>query len=76
MTTTQAGGRAGLLDRVRDLPTIPVWHKTRPSASAVLGISRDTAYLLASRGELPGAVRVGHRIVVSVPALLRALDAA
>lgn len=73
MTTTRTGGREGLLDRIRALPTVPVWHPTEPNAAAVLGVSRDSAYSLARTGQLPGVLRVGHRLVVSVPALLRAL---
>lgn len=33
-------------------------------AAKVLGVSRATAYALAARGELPGARRIGRRIVV------------
>lgn len=73
MSATRTGGREGLLDRIRTLPTVPVWHPTDPNAAAVLGVSRDTAYSLARAGELPGVLRVGHRLVVGVPALLRAL---
>jgi excisionase family DNA binding protein len=43
------------------------------SAAALLGISRATAYRLARNGELPGAIRLGHRIVVSRTALERLL---
>lgn len=38
-------------------------------AAGLLGIGRNTAYDLAKRGELPGALRLGHRIVVSRKAL-------
>ena len=35
-------------------------------AAAILGISRNLAYELAKRGELPGAIKLGQkRIVVS-----------
>ena len=44
------------------------------SAAKLLGIGRQTAYELARRGELPGALRLGHRIVVSRRALSRFLD--
>lgn len=37
---------------------------TVPEAARVLGISRDTAYALARRGDLP-TIRLGKRIVVS-----------
>jgi excisionase family DNA binding protein len=49
--------------------TIPV-----AEAARLLGISRGGAYELARRGELPGAIRLGARIVVSRRALLRAVD--
>lgn len=38
-----------------------------------LGIGRQLAYELARRGELPGAMRLGHRWVVSRVAFERAL---
>ena len=44
------------------------------SAAKLLGIGRQTAYELARRGELPGALRLGHRIVVSRHALRRFLE--
>lgn len=43
-------------------------------AARVLGISRLSAYKLANKGELPGAMRLGRRFVVSIAALNRALD--
>lgn len=33
-------------------------------AARLLGLGRQTAYDLANRGELPGAVRLGRRILV------------
>ena len=42
-------------------------------AAAALGIGRTTAYELARRGELPGALRLGRRLVVSRTALDRLL---
>jgi len=39
---------------------------TIEEAAARLGISRNSCYLLAARGELPGAIRLGKRIVVSI----------
>lgn len=47
-----------------------------PEAARLLGISRDTAYTLAARGELPGALRLGRRFVVSLPRLHEALGIA
>ena len=38
-------------------------------AAKLLGISRATAYQLANEGKLPGARRLGRRIVVSRKAL-------
>ena len=43
-------------------------------AARVLGISRQTAYNLARDGKLPGARRLGRRIVVSRRALDGFLD--
>lgn len=48
-----------------------------PEAAARLGISRDLAYSLAKRGELPGAIRLGKkRVVVSRVQLERFLEGA
>jgi excisionase family DNA binding protein len=45
-----------------------------PEAAALLGISRNLAYDLARRDELPGAIKLGQkRIVVSRAALERLL---
>lgn len=38
-------------------------------AAKLLGIGRNTAYLLAAQNKLPGARRLGRRIVVSRKAL-------
>ena len=35
------------------------------TAAKLLGIGRQTAYTLANQGKLPGALRLGRRIVVS-----------
>lgn len=35
------------------------------TAAVMLGISKNLAYDLARRGELPGAIKLGKRIVVS-----------
>ena len=49
--------------------------KTEPAtmtveeAAALLGIGRQTAYDLAARGGLPGALRLGRRWVISRKAL-------
>ena len=39
---------------------------TIEQAAARLGISRNSAYNLANRGELPGSHKLGKRIVVSI----------
>ena len=50
---------------------IPEDQRTEPatmsvrSAAQMLGIGKGLAYDLARRGELPGAMRLGGRIVVS-----------
>mgnify|MGYP000256399571 CR=1 FL=1 len=49
--------------------TVSVSH-----AAELLGIGRNLAYELAGRGELPGALRLGRRIVVSRKALDAFLD--
>ena len=38
-------------------------------AANILGISRNTAYELARQGKLPGALRLGRRVLVSRRAL-------
>jgi len=43
-------------------------------AGKLLGISRGCAYQAARSGELPGVLRIGHRYVVSVAALHKALQ--
>lgn len=60
------------LVEIRDLATIPLHHDTRPSASSLLGIGRNHAYAMARSGEIP-TIRLGKRVVVPVPALLRML---
>lgn len=44
-----------------------------PEAGRVLGVSRGTAYELVRTGQMPGVLRLGRRLVVSKPALERAL---
>jgi len=44
------------------------------AAAAILGIGRATAYMLAARSALPGAHRLGRRIVVSRPELQAFLE--
>ena len=47
---------------------------TVTDAANLLGIGRQTAYDLVAQGKLPGALRLGRRIVVSKKALERFLD--
>ena len=44
-------------------------------AARILGIGRATAYQLCRKGMLPGALRLGRRILVSRQALLKYLEA-
>ena len=41
-----------------------------PEAAALPGLSAETAYRLARRGELPGAVKLGRSWLISRPRLL------
>jgi predicted DNA-binding transcriptional regulator AlpA len=45
-----------------------------PEAARLLGISRSSAFEAARRGDLPGAIRIGHRVVVSRRVLERVLN--
>jgi excisionase family DNA binding protein len=47
-----------------------------PEAAALLGISKDLAYDLARRGELPGAFQLGRRWRVSLIKLRSAVHGA
>lgn len=71
-TTERPIGKSASLDDVRGLGTLPVWHPTKPDAAGVLGVSRSLAYAMAQRGEIP-TIRLGGRVVVPMPALLRML---
>ena len=46
---------------------------TVEEACRLLGLGRTLGYELARRGELPGAIRLGRRLLVSRPALEQAL---
>jgi excisionase family DNA binding protein len=46
---------------------------TVEQSARILGIGRNTAYELAKQGKLPGALRLGRRIVVSRKALEKLL---
>ena len=56
------------VDDIRDRATLTV-----EEAAELLGVGRSSAYEAARRGDLP-AVRLGRRLVVPVPALLRLLN--
>ena len=57
------------VEQLRQRATISLW----PDAGQLLGISKNTAYAAAKRGEIP-TLRFGQRYVVPVPALLRMLS--
>lgn len=57
------------LDSVKDRATITV-----EEAGELLGLSRGAAYRAANSGQIP-VLRLGRRLVVSVPALLTMLSA-
>jgi excisionase family DNA binding protein len=64
------GGKAeGFERRDRSDPYIA----SIPEAAALLGISKDLAYDLARRGELPGAFQLGRRWRVSLVKLRTAV---
>lgn len=52
------------LDQIEQTPTLSVRQ-----VAVVLGISHSHAYALNERGELPGAFRLGERVLISGPAL-------
>ncbi len=47
---------------------------TVSEVAACLGISRNLAYELARQGKLPGAIKLGKRLVVSKAAIERLLQ--
>jgi hypothetical protein len=71
MTTTKQAERPTLT--LADLQGGQRATCTVPEASAVLGLSPWVGYQAAQRGEIP-TLRIGRRLVVPVPALLRMLD--
>lgn len=56
-----------LLNDLKTRATITV-----PEAAELLGVSRDNAYMAAKDGTLP-VLRLGHRVLISAPALLKLL---
>lgn len=57
-------------DQIRTMATIRIW----PDAGQLLGLSKDSAYRAADRGEIP-TLRMGRRLLVPVPKLLKMLGA-
>jgi excisionase family DNA binding protein len=55
-----------------DVESLPVTISVS-EACRLLGVGRGTGYQLARDGRLPGAIRLGSRIVVSTAVLLRTL---
>lgn len=50
-------------------PTVPLW----PTAGRALGLSKNSTYQAARRGEIPGLLTFGARRVVATAALRRIL---
>jgi hypothetical protein len=50
------------------------WTLTVPTAGKRLGLPRGASYDAANRGDLPGLIRIGRRLMVSKVALERALE--
>jgi hypothetical protein len=48
--------------------TIPIW----PDAARIIGVSRNSAYLAAQRGDIP-VLKIGGRLVVPVVPFLKML---
>ena len=65
--TANSGSSVGLLETV-ERATVTV-----SEAARILGIGRSAAYAAAASGTLPGAIRIGRRVVVSRMALERVL---
>ena len=57
------------ISQLRETPTVTVGV-----AAAALGITRSAAYAAAGRGQIP-TIRLGRRLVVPTPLLLRMLGA-
>lgn len=53
----------------QECPTVPLW----PDAGRALGLGRSATYDAAERGEIPGLIRIGRKLVVATAALRRAL---
>lgn len=61
--------RTTLVD-VRDLAVVPIYSATEPNAAGLLGISRWTAYRLATDGTLETIRLSENRLLVPVHSLL------
>ena len=59
------------LSDVRDLAVVPIYSPTEPNAAGLLGVSRWTAYNLASAGTLETIRLSENRLLVPVHSLLR-----
>lgn len=56
------------MKEVEDMKAVGALTMTVPEAAKVLGISKNSAYLAAERGEIP-TIRVGRRVLVPRAAL-------
>lgn len=74
MTTTEPVARYTKISDLQDRATCAIWSTTEPNAAGVYGISRSLAYREARTGGLP-TIRIGGRVLVKVPELLRMLGA-
>lgn len=57
------------IDEIRSRATLDVW----PETGRLLGLSRNSTYRAVKNGEIP-TLRLGSRLLVPVPALLRMLE--
>lgn len=57
------------LPLAEDQPTIPLW----PTVGQALGLGRASTYEAAKRGEIPGLMSFGRRLVVATATFRRAL---
>ena len=55
------------LDDERKTLTVPEWGKS-------WGLSRGASYAAAARGDIPGLIKIGKRLMVSKIAAQRALE--
>jgi predicted DNA-binding transcriptional regulator AlpA len=62
------------MENTRQTTQDECWTLTVPVAGKRLGLSRGASYDAAKRGDLPGLIRIGRRLMVSKVALERALE--